>query len=136
MNHRWILGAIATTVLALPLAAQSSGPATATLAPGKYTIQAHDSTKPFAAPLPFELKANGSFVISTNDGTFSGKMKVKDGTLTYSDQGCVDDKDSHQREGTYTVRSERGGFWLEVQSDPCEGRGKSLADWLFVPAKK
>jgi hypothetical protein len=135
MTHRWLFLAAATLVV-LPLAAQAGGSsgAAAELAPGKYTIEARDTSKAFP-PIPFELKSNTVFVITMAEGTFSGKMKSKDGTLTYSDQGCLDEKNV-QREGTYVVRRERGGFWLEVQSDSCEDRGKSLASWLFKPIKK
>lgn len=137
MTNQWTLGVFAATLLAAPLAAQSgSGAAPVTMPAGKYLIEAHDTTKAFP-PIDFELKSNGNWVITMADGTFSGKLKTgKDGVTTYSDQGCLDDKDSHQREGSYLVRSERGAFWLEVQSDPCEGRGASLAQWMFRPVKK
>jgi hypothetical protein len=135
MTHRWLFLAAATLV-ALPLAAQAggSGGTPPAFLPGKYTIEARDTSKAFP-PIPFELKNNTVFVITMADGIFSGKMKSMNGTLTYSDQGCLDEKNV-QREGTYVVRSERGGFWLEVKSDPCEDRGKSLASWLFRPIKK
>jgi hypothetical protein len=133
MNHRWLF--LAAAIVTSPLAAQAGGGETAAaITPGKYTIEARDTARTFP-PIPFELKSNTIFVITMADGTFSGKMKSKDGTLTYSDQGCLDEN-SVQREGTYTVRSERGGFWLEVRSDPCEDRGKSIASWLFRPMKK
>jgi hypothetical protein len=136
MNHRRLLCALGTTLLASPLAAQSTSTAGAVMQPGKYTIEARDTIKAFA-PLAFELKKDGSWLITLADGngTFGGKLKLKDETATYSDQGCVDDK-GVQREGTYAVRRDRGGFWLEVQSDSCDGRGKSLAEWLFRPLKK
>ncbi len=136
MNHRWLLLATAATLIALPLSAQASGAGgTAVSMPsGKYTIEARDTSKAFP-PIAFELKGNGVFVITMDDGTFSGRMKSKDGVLTYSDQGCLDENNV-QREGAYVVRSARGGFWLEVQSDPCEDRGSSLASWLFRPIKK
>ena len=136
MNHRWLHLAIAATLSALPLAAQAGGSAqpAASMTPGKYTIEARDTSQAFP-PISFELKGNSVFVITMADGTFSGKMKTKDGILTYSDQGCVDE-DNNQREGTYIVRSERGGFWLDVRSDSCEDRGKALASWLFRPVKK
>lgn len=135
MNHRWLLVA-AATIVGSPLAAQAGrgNEMAPTMAPGKYLIEARDTAKAFP-PVSFELKSNTVFVITMTDGTFSGKMKSKDGILTYSDQGCLDEKNL-QREGTYLVRSERGGFWLEVQSDGCEDRGKSLASWLFRPIKK
>lgn len=135
MTHRWLFLA-AVALLAWPLGAQAGGSSgtTAEFVPGKYTIEARDTSKAFP-PIPFELKSNTVFVITMAEGTFSGKMKSKDGTLTYSDQGCLDEKNV-QREGTYAVRSERGGFWLEVKSDSCEDRGKSLASWLFRPIKK
>ena len=135
MTHRWLLLAAATLV-GPPLTAQAGrGSETApAMLPGKYTIEARDTSKAFP-PISFELKSNTVFVITMPDGIFSGKMKAKDGILTYSDQGCLDEKNV-QREGTYVVRGERGGFWLEVQSDSCEDRGKSLASWLFRPIKK
>ncbi len=133
MNHRWLF--VATTIVASPLAAQAGGGEAATaMTPGKYTIEARDTSRAFP-PISFELKSNTVFVITMADGTFSGKMTSKDGVLTYSDQGCLDENNA-QREGTYAVRSERDGFWLEVKSDPCEDRGKSLASWLFRRVKK
>jgi hypothetical protein len=135
MTHRWLLPVLAPVLFARPLAAQGGSGTAVTLPPGKYIIEAHDTTKSFS-PMPFELKSNGVFVITFAEGTFSGKMKAaKDGSLTYSDQGCLDEKDA-QREGAYMVRSERGGYWLDMKSDPCDGRGKSLAEWFFRPAKK
>lgn len=136
MNHRWLFLATAATLVALPLSAQAAGVGemAASMKPGKYTIEARDTSKAFP-PISFELKGNSDFVITMDDGTFGGRMKSQDGVLTYSDQGCLDEKNV-RREGTYIVRSERGGFWLEVQSDPCEDRGKSLASWLFRPIKK
>jgi hypothetical protein len=134
MNHRWLLLAAAPLV-ALPLVAQAggSGGTAPAFVPGKYTIEARDTSKAFP-PIPFELKNSTVFVITMADGIFSGKMKSQDGILTYSDQGCLDEKNV-QREGSYVVRSERGGFWLDVKSDSCEDRGKSLASWLFRPIK-
>jgi hypothetical protein len=133
MNHCWLF--LVATLAASPLMAQASGGEAATaITPGKYTIEARDTAKAFP-PVPFELKNNGVFVITMTDGTFSGKMTMKDGTLTYSDQGCLDEGNA-QREGTYVVRSERGGLWLDVKSDPCEDRGKSLASWIFRRVKK
>lgn len=135
MNLRWLILAAATLV-GSPLTAQAGrgGEMAAAMLPGKYTIEARDTSKAFP-PVPFELKGNSVFVITMPDGIFSGRMKSKDGILTYSDQGCLDEKNI-QREGTYLVRNERGGFWLDVQSDSCEDRGKSLASWLFRPIKK
>jgi hypothetical protein len=135
MNHRWLV-LTAVTLVALPLGAQAGGSVgtAPAITPGKYTIEARDTSKAFP-PIPFELKSSTIFVITMADGTFSGRMRSKDGILTYSDQGCLDEKNI-QREGTYVVRSERGGFWLEVKSDSCEDRGKSLASWLFRPIKK
>ena len=133
MNHRWLF--LVTALVASPLAAQAGdGETAATITPGKYAIEARDTAKAFP-PVSFELKKNGIFVITMADGTFSGKMATKDGILIYSDQGCLDESNT-QREGTYAVRSERGGFWLDVKSDPCEDRGKSLASWLFRRVKK
>jgi len=135
MNHRWLVLAAATLV-GSPLAAQAdrSSETVPVFGPGKYTIEARDTSKAFP-PIPFELKNNTVFVITMTDGIFSGRMRSKGGILTYSDQGCLDEKNV-QREGTYVVRSERGGFWLDVQSDGCEDRGKSLASWLFRPIRK
>lgn len=133
MNHRWLLRALALPLLVSPLAAQQTDSAV-TMAAGKYTIEARDTTKAFP-PIPFELKGNGNWVISMEGGTFSGKLKITAGTVTYSDQGCVDDS-NNQREGIYALQSARGGFWFAVKSDPCEGRGPSLAEWLFRPVKK
>jgi hypothetical protein len=134
MTHRWLFRALAFSLLATPVAAQ--GGASTTMLPGKYTVEARDSAKAFP-PIPFELKKNGTWVMTLADGngTFSGTLKIKDDTATYSDQGCVDDK-GEQRPGTYMVRSQHGAFWLEVQSDSCEGRGKALAVWLYRPMKK
>ncbi len=135
MNPRWLVLATATLV-AWPLAAQAggSGGTPPAFRPGKYTIEARDTAKTFP-PIPFELKNSTIFVITMAEGTFSGRMRSKDGLLTYSDQGCLDENNV-QREGTYVVRGERGGYWLEVQTDSCEDRGKSLASWLFRPIKK
>jgi hypothetical protein len=134
MNHRWLLLVAAAALAGRPLSAQASGEVAAVMKPGKYTIEARDTSRAFP-PISFELKGNSVFVITMEDGTFSGKMKSKDGVLIYSDQGCLDENNV-QREGSYIVRSERGGFWLDVQSDPCEDRGKSLASWLFRPLKQ
>jgi hypothetical protein len=135
MTYRWLF-LTAAPLFVLPLGAQSGGSSETAPAfvPGKYTIEARDTSKAFP-PIPFELKASNVFVITMADGTFSGKMTSKDGILVYSDQGCLDEKNV-QREGTYVVRAERGGFWLAVKSDSCEDRGKSLASWLFRPIKK
>ncbi len=133
MTHRWLLRALALPLLVSPLAAQQTDTA-ATMASGKYTIEARDTAKAFP-PIPFELKGNGNWVITMDGGTFSGTLKFKDGTVTYSDQGCLDDS-NNQRPGSYALRTDRGGYWFALRSDPCEGRGLSLAEWLFRPAKK
>lgn len=132
MTRSCLIGAI-VTLAAAPLAGQSQG--AVAMPAGKYTIQSRDTTVKDFPELPFELKGNGTFVITMSDGTFSGKFKQDNGVVTYADQGCMDDN-GNQKEASYELRSERGGFALAVKQDPCEGRGTALSSWLFVPVKR
>jgi hypothetical protein len=127
MNKYWTAATLAAT-LSMPLRAQS--PAPVTMPSGDYVIQTRDTSghavKVAIAGLPFVLKGNGDFTITTPDTLFfTGKLVQKGGIATYTDQSCSEP-------GIYYVRKEGSGYAFDAKSETCSA---SLATLLFVPGK-
>ncbi|MES2305043.1 MAG: hypothetical protein V4558_06025 [Gemmatimonadota bacterium] len=126
---------LACCLATTPLVAQTAAPAAATPAPlklaaGTYLVAGRDSTRPIPPDITFVFHEDGSFEINVPAGEpILGMIQQKDGLLLWVEARCAET-------GSYFVRAEGKGFFLEAREDECAGRKEQLGLVRFMPAPK
>jgi hypothetical protein len=123
--------AFLTLAAALPLLAQTAAPAATPPFPyGRYTLQAIDPAHAPPAGLVLEFTASALKVSSGGQEVESHGMAVDGATWE------VFDLDGRCTEpGDYHWHLDGRVLWMELVSDPCEDRARSITSMRFLPAE-